>query len=35
VWAESRRLIESVVPEKSGRPLETLDEKIFGVGRRK
>ena len=34
VWAESRRLIESVVPEKNGQPLETVDEKIFGVGRK-
>ena len=32
-WAESRRLIESVVPEKSGRPLETLDERVFKTGR--
>ena len=34
VWAESRRLIESVVPEKSGRPIETVDEKIYDVGRK-
>ena len=34
VWAESRRLIESVVPEKNGRLLEAVDEKIFGVGRK-
>ena len=33
VWAESRRLIESVVPERSGQPLDTLDEKIFRLGR--
>ena len=34
VWAESRRLIESVVPEKSGQPLQTpLDEQTFRAGR--
>jgi hypothetical protein len=34
VWAESRRLIESVVPERSGQPIETVDEKVFRVGRK-
>ena len=34
VWSESRRLIESVVPERHGRPLnEELDAATFDVGR--
>jgi len=36
VWAESRRLIESVVPEAHGKPLnEKLDNVVFDVGREK
>ena len=34
VWAESQRLIESVVPEKSGRAIEAVDERIYDVGRK-
>jgi len=33
IWAESRRLIESVVPEQSGVPLQALDEQVFQTGR--
>src|SRR5947207_652182 len=34
VWAESRRLIESVVPESNGKPLtEKLDPAVFDVAR--
>jgi hypothetical protein len=36
VWAESRRLIESVVPEAQGRPMnEKLENTVFDVGREK
>jgi hypothetical protein len=36
VWAESRRLIESVVPEAHGKPMnEKLDKAVFDVGREK
>ena len=34
VWSESRRLIESVVPERHGKLLnEKLDDRVFDVGR--
>ena len=34
VWAESRRLIESVVPEREGRPLNAIpNDAIFKTGR--